>query len=90
MHEQHKPSEAGNLLNIQEAADYLRVSKSTLRRWCNAGILEHIRINGRGDRRFRRVHLDAVTAPCRTGRPRKKFHSAGSSTGDAPMRRKND
>jgi len=58
-------------LDIQQAADYLNVSKSTIRRWSNMGILECARINCRGDRRFTRSCLDSAIAPRRPGRPKK-------------------
>ncbi|MBL0060750.1 MAG: helix-turn-helix domain-containing protein [bacterium] len=60
------------LLTVNEAAAYLGISPTTLRRWTNAGILECLRINGRGDRRFSRLCLDAARAPKKTGRPRKR------------------
>jgi excisionase family DNA binding protein len=40
------------LLNIEEAARYLNVSKTSLRRWTNSGHLACHRIGVRGERRF--------------------------------------
>lgn len=48
-----------NLLSLQEAADYLKISKATLRKWTNDGIIEHIRLSSRGDRRFLLSDLEA-------------------------------
>ncbi|MCB1060652.1 MAG: helix-turn-helix domain-containing protein [Calditrichaeota bacterium] len=58
------------LLNIQQAAEMLGVSKNTIRRWCRIGILECIRINARGDRRFSCESLQKILIPKRTGRPK--------------------
>ena len=46
------------LLTIEEAARYLRVSKTSLRRWTTDGSLECVRIGVRAERRFRRAALD--------------------------------
>jgi transcriptional repressor of dcmA and dcmR len=45
------------LLDIREAAEFLRVSETSLRRWTNAGRLPCFRIGGRRERRFRRADL---------------------------------
>jgi len=45
------------LLDIGEAAEFLRVSETSLRRWTNAGRLPCLRIGGRRERRFRRADL---------------------------------
>jgi excisionase family DNA binding protein len=42
------------LMTIQEVADFLRVSKITLKRWGKRGKLVPIRINQRGDRRYKK------------------------------------
>jgi len=49
--------ESPELLDIREAADFLRVSETSLRRWTNAGRLPCLRIGGRRERRFRRDDL---------------------------------
>ncbi|MDQ3239305.1 MAG: helix-turn-helix domain-containing protein [bacterium] len=43
-----------DLMTIQEVADFLRVSKITLKRWGKRGKLPAIRINQRGDRRYKK------------------------------------
>ena len=43
-----------DLLTIRETAELLRVSPLTLKRWGKRGILPAIRINSRGDRRYRK------------------------------------
>src|SRR4051812_6413793 len=46
-----------DLLDIRGAAQFLRVSEISLRRWTNAGRLPCLRIGGRRERRFRRSDL---------------------------------
>jgi excisionase family DNA binding protein len=46
------------LLDIAQAAAFLNVSETSLRRWTNAGLLPHLRVGGRRERRFR--HADLV------------------------------
>jgi predicted site-specific integrase-resolvase len=41
-----------DLMTIKEAADFLRVTPLTLKRWGKKGKLVPIRINSRGDRRY--------------------------------------
>jgi excisionase family DNA binding protein len=48
------------LLDIREAAEFLRVSETSLRRWTNAGRLPCLRVGGRRERRFRRADLLAL------------------------------
>lgn len=43
-----------DLLTVREVADLLRVSPLTIKRWGKRGKLPAIRINARGDRRYRR------------------------------------
>lgn len=50
--------ELPDLLTIREVADLLRVSPLTIKRWGKKGKLPAIRINSRGDRRYRK---DVVT-----------------------------
>src|SRR5260370_13985854 len=45
------------LLDIREAAEFLRVSETSLRRWTNAGQLPCLGVGGRRERRFRRSDL---------------------------------
>jgi excisionase family DNA binding protein len=51
------PEGVPDLLNIAEAAEFLRVSEESLRRWTNAGRLACLRVGGRRERRFRRQDL---------------------------------
>ena len=43
-----------DLLTVAEVADLLRVSKLTIKRWGKRGKLPAIRINSRGDRRYKK------------------------------------
>jgi len=43
-----------DLMTIREVADLLRVSTLTIKRWGKKGKLPAIRINSRGDRRYRK------------------------------------
>ena len=45
------------LLTIDEVSKLLRVSKITLKRWGKKGKLPAIRINSRGDRRYRKEEV---------------------------------
>lgn len=45
------------LLTIQEAADFLKVSKTSLRRWSNSGRLPCYRVGSRNERRFQLTDL---------------------------------
>src|SRR5947207_14887740 len=44
-------------LTIAEAAAFLRVSETSLRRWTNSGKLRSFRVGGRNERRFLREDL---------------------------------
>ena len=50
-------SEADELLDIEQAARFLNVSETSLRRWTNAGRLACLRVGRRRERRFRRADL---------------------------------
>jgi transcriptional repressor of dcmA and dcmR len=54
--------EETELLDIGEAAAFLNVSETSLRRWTNAGMLPCMRIGLRRERRFRRSDLLAFMA----------------------------
>lgn len=43
-----------DILTIREAATLLRVSPLTIKRWGKAGTLPTMRINSRGDRRYKK------------------------------------
>jgi len=46
-----------DLLTVREVADILRVSPLTIKRWGKRGKLPAIRINARGDRRYRKEQV---------------------------------
>src|SRR5688500_9783017 len=48
-----------DLLDIEQAARFLNVSETSLRRWTNSGRLRCLRIGQRRERRFRRSDLIA-------------------------------
>jgi excisionase family DNA binding protein len=50
-------TDAIELLDIREAAEFLGVSETSLRRWTNASMLPCLRIGRRRERRFRRADL---------------------------------
>jgi excisionase family DNA binding protein len=50
-------SERDELLDIKQAAAFLSVSETSLRRWTNEGLLRCLRIGRRRERRFRRSDL---------------------------------
>ena len=49
-----KLTELPDLLTVREVADLLRVSPLTIKRWGKRGKLPAIRINSRGDRRYKK------------------------------------
>ncbi len=51
--ERFPTGEADGLLHLQDVAKMLHVSPNTLRRWSSEGKLKSVRINRRGDRRYR-------------------------------------
>jgi excisionase family DNA binding protein len=51
------------LLSLDEAARYLNVSKTSLRRWTNAGRLVCVRVGRRGERRFRLSDIKRFLEP---------------------------
>jgi excisionase family DNA binding protein len=62
-----KPKKAGvklenlpDLMTIREVAELLRVSPLTLKRWGKRGKLNAIRINSRGDRRYKKSAVYAA------------------------------
>jgi excisionase family DNA binding protein len=50
-------SDPEDLLDIKQAARFLKVSETSLRRWTNAGRLACLRIGRKRERRFRRADL---------------------------------
>jgi len=49
-----KLDELPDLLTVREVAEVLRVSPLTIKRWGKRGKLSAIRINSRGDRRYKK------------------------------------
>ena len=47
-------------LTLEEAAAYLKVAKPTIYRFCSEGCLPFYKLAGTGQRRFKRVDLDAL------------------------------
>jgi excisionase family DNA binding protein len=52
-----KVTESNSLLNTKEAAQFLRVSEASIRRWSDAGLLAAQRVGRRRERRFARGDL---------------------------------
>ena len=52
-----------DLLDIKQAAQFLKVSETSLRRWTNAGRLACLRVGRKRERRFRRTDLLAFVEP---------------------------
>jgi transcriptional repressor of dcmA and dcmR len=65
------------LLNTDEAARYLRVSKASIRRWSDAGLIASRRVGGRRERRFREADLVAYLG--RGGVPPPARHDAAQA-----------
>lgn len=55
-----KKQELPKLLTIRQAAEVLNVHVETLRRWDKAGKLKAIRVNERGDRRYKPEDLEKM------------------------------
>src|SRR3954463_8509836 len=77
-----------DLLDIREAAEFLRVSETSLRRWTNAGRLPCLRIGGRQERRFRRADLLAfMGSPDATAAASPRNHFCDLYTSDVARAR---
>jgi len=55
-------NESSTLLTLQEAAEMLNLHPETLRRWDNSGKLPAVRVNERGDRKYRREDVEKLIA----------------------------
>jgi excisionase family DNA binding protein len=55
-----KVKELPKLLTIKQASEVLNVHVETLRRWDKSGKLRAIRINKRGDRRYKPEDLEKI------------------------------
>ncbi len=51
-------NKTGGLLTLEQAAKVLHVHCNTLRRWSDSGKIRTLRINERGDRRFRMQDIE--------------------------------
>ena len=69
-----------DLLDIGEAARFLNVSETSLRRWTNAGALQCLRVGKRRERRFRRADLLAFTENQPSRMPRADAQATPLST----------
>lgn len=69
-----------DLLDIAEAARFLSVSETSLRRWTNSGALQCLRVGRRRERRFRRADLLAFTEKQPARSPRTRDEPARGST----------
>src|SRR5690606_2603988 len=49
-----------DLVSMREAATLAGVHRNTIRTWCAAGRLPYVRVNRRGDRRFRRSDVERL------------------------------
>ncbi|WP_022949743.1 MEDS domain-containing protein [Methylohalobius crimeensis] len=70
------------MLTISEAAEYLNVSKSSLRRWSNENVLPSFRVGMRGERRFDIGDLDAFLVA--RGKAPKSSESMQRAEGSSP------
>jgi excisionase family DNA binding protein len=62
-------SDNDDLLDIKQAAQFLNVSETSLRRWTNAGRLACLRVGRKRERRFRRADLLAFLEEQPAGAP---------------------
>ena len=58
-----------DLLTVREVADLLRVSPLTIKRWGKRGKLSPIRINSRGDRRYKKESVLWLLGISEEGQP---------------------
>ena len=78
------------LLNIKQAAEFLKVSETSLRRWTNAGRLACLRVGRKRERRFRRADLLAFLEeqPTETSthpEPAESLAAPQTETSDEPL-----
>jgi len=87
-----KAARPAELLTVSEAARVLGVHANTVRAWTSHGVLPCLRINGRGDRRYRREDLAGfmVNASSAAGRsvPRGRNHDAARAAQRAANERR--
>lgn len=69
-HQRSEPDRAKpDLLTVRQAARLLGVHANTVRSWTDAGVLTCLRINSRGDRRYRRNEIEAFIEHAGDQRP---------------------
>ncbi len=56
-----KKNQLLELLTLSEASKILKVHPNTLRKWDRKGILKAVRFGQRGDRRYRKEDIEALT-----------------------------
>ncbi|HYE58598.1 MAG TPA: helix-turn-helix domain-containing protein [Rhodothermales bacterium] len=61
--------EGDRWLKVEEAAEYLGVTRQTIYRYCDSGKLRFFRLGGEGTRRFRKSDLDALLVEGTPGTP---------------------
>jgi transcriptional repressor of dcmA and dcmR len=69
------------LLDIKQAANFLNVSETSLRRWTNSGRLPCLRVGRRRERRFRRADLLAFAGQ----QPAMDLRDGSTGSSDAPQ-----
>jgi len=62
-------ADSDDLLDIKQAAQFLNVSETSLRRWTNSGGLACLRVGRKRERRFRRADLLAFAEQQPAGAP---------------------
>jgi excisionase family DNA binding protein len=77
-----------SLLNTKEAAQFLRVSEASIRRWSNAGLLEAQRVGRRRERRFAPADLRRFleSAPQGSRRPAPELLAVNVGGAAVPLR----
>ena len=68
------------LLTIEEAAQFLNVSKTSLRRWTKLGTLACVRVGARRERRFLQDDLERLLNPDALPLPRQPTTTVGGSS----------
>lgn len=69
-----------DLLDIKQAAQFLKVSETSLRRWTNSGRLACLRVGHRRERRFRRTDLLAFAEEQPVGEPQRSTASGAAGS----------
>lgn len=75
------------LLTVKQAAEFLGVSESTLRRWADEGRVPHRRMPGSRYRRFEREDIERFREAWRPEEPPDADEQAGAEAGDRGVHR---